>query len=83
MKSASVADLRNKFASVSRWIHEGESVTIKKRGKPFAVLTPAGPSTKAPDHWPSFGDRLERAFPDGPKKGMRSEELLDLMRGDY
>ncbi len=32
MKTASVIDLRNNFASVSRWIYEGESVAIQKRG---------------------------------------------------
>ncbi|MEJ0000296.1 MAG: hypothetical protein WDO13_14725 [Verrucomicrobiota bacterium] len=44
MKVATVADLRNKFAQVSRWIEDGEKVEIRKRGKVFAVLTP--PSTQ-------------------------------------
>ena len=41
MRRASVADLRNNFATVSKWIQEGESVTITKRGQAFATLTPA------------------------------------------
>ncbi len=32
MKTATVADLRNNFASLSKWIHDGEAVTITKRG---------------------------------------------------
>ncbi len=41
MKVASVADLRNDFRRVSAWISDGETVEIKRRGKPFATLIPA------------------------------------------
>jgi len=40
MKSATVRDLRNKFARVSRWVEKGETVQILKRGKPFARIVP-------------------------------------------
>ena len=40
MKSATVRDLRNRFARVSRWVAKGETVQILKRGKPFARLVP-------------------------------------------
>jgi len=40
MKTASVADLRNRFRRVSSWIEEGETVRIVKRGRAFADLTP-------------------------------------------
>lgn len=33
MKTATVADLRNRFPSVFRWIEEGETVELTKRGK--------------------------------------------------
>ncbi|NDC39727.1 MAG: prevent-host-death protein, partial [Proteobacteria bacterium] len=32
MKTATVADLRNNFAALSRWVHGGESIVITKRG---------------------------------------------------
>ena len=32
MKHASVADLRNKFARISKWIEAGETVEITKAG---------------------------------------------------
>ncbi len=82
MKVASVADLRNNFASVSRWIYEGENVTIQKRGQAFAVLSPAGKKKKAGIEWPDYESRLKRMFPNGPTKGS-SEEIIDDMRGEY
>jgi prevent-host-death family protein len=41
MRTATVRDLRNRFARLSAWIGEGESVEITKAGKPFARLIPA------------------------------------------
>ncbi len=40
MKTATVRDLRNEFARVSKWLEKGEAVQIIKRGKPFARLVP-------------------------------------------
>jgi len=82
MKNATVADLRNNFATVSRWIYEGESVLIKKRGTVFAVLSPAVKKKKRAIEWPDFQARLNHIFPDGPTKGS-AEEVIDYMRGEY
>ena len=82
MKTASVADLRNHFAAVSRWIYEGETVTINKRGKAFAALVPL-PKKKAALAWPDFESRLRRLFPSGPTGGMTAKEIVDYMRGKY
>jgi prevent-host-death family protein len=40
MKTASVRDLRNHFAKVSRWIKDGQQVEITSRGVPLAHLVP-------------------------------------------
>lgn len=40
MKTATVRELRNDFARVSKWLKRGESVQIVKRGKPFARVVP-------------------------------------------
>ena len=40
MKTASVRELRNEFRRLSKWINQGESIQIVKRGKPFARLIP-------------------------------------------
>jgi len=82
MRRASVADLRNNFATVSKWIQEGESVTITKRGQAFATLAPARKKKKdappGPDHRAAWRRRI---FPDGPTKG-DVQEVLDYDRGD-
>ena len=46
MRTASVADLRNRFATISAWIENGETVQIVKRGRPFGTLTPPVPTKK-------------------------------------
>ena len=40
MKTATVRDLRNHFAKVSRWLANGEKVEITSRGVPLAQLVP-------------------------------------------
>jgi antitoxin (DNA-binding transcriptional repressor) of toxin-antitoxin stability system len=79
MKSATVADLRNSFATVSKWIHEGESVVITKRGLPFATLSPM----KRRKILPPLDRlaRLQKLFPDGPVGG-DARDVLDYDRGD-
>lgn len=79
IKTATVADLRNDFASISKWIHEGEAVTITKRGLPFASLAPARKQRKLPPV-----DRLahlQKLFPKGPING-NSREVVDYDRCD-
>lgn len=40
MKTATIRDLRNDFARISKWLEKGETVEIIKRGKPVADLVP-------------------------------------------
>jgi antitoxin (DNA-binding transcriptional repressor) of toxin-antitoxin stability system len=40
MKTATVRDLRNEFARISKLIKQGETVQIINRGKPIARLVP-------------------------------------------
>lgn len=40
MKTATVRDLRNQFGRISKWLADGETVQILKRGKPFARIVP-------------------------------------------
>jgi antitoxin (DNA-binding transcriptional repressor) of toxin-antitoxin stability system len=40
MKTATVRELRNDFARLSKWLEKGEAVQIIKRGKPFARVVP-------------------------------------------
>ena len=40
MKTATIRDLRNDFARLSKWLDKGETIEIVKRGKPVADLVP-------------------------------------------
>jgi antitoxin (DNA-binding transcriptional repressor) of toxin-antitoxin stability system len=41
MKTASVRDLRNNFARISRWLKDGQQVEITSRGMPVGLITPS------------------------------------------
>jgi antitoxin (DNA-binding transcriptional repressor) of toxin-antitoxin stability system len=79
MKTATAADLRNSFATISKWIHEGESVLITKRGRPFATLSPSRqrPALRPLDRMA----RLRKSFPQGPVNG-DARIIVDYDRGD-
>jgi antitoxin (DNA-binding transcriptional repressor) of toxin-antitoxin stability system len=81
MKRASVADLRNKFARISKWLEAGEVVEITKRGRAFATLKPAKPRRQAVE-WPDLEGRLRSIWPDGVK-GKPVSEIIDEARGGY
>jgi len=80
MKTATVADLRNRFAEISHWLIAGEEVTITKRGKPFATIRSAlkRPAPKKPLN------RLERIHRLNPKGRSKwdSMDVLDYDRSE-
>ena len=45
MKTATVRDLRNNFARISRWVESGQEVEITKRGDVVAKLVPVAKKT--------------------------------------
>ena len=79
MKSATAADLRNKFSTLSKWIHEGETVVINKRGRPFATLAPVRKRKALPPL--DRLSRLKKLFPNGPVGG-DARDVVDYDRGD-
>ena len=80
MKTATVADLRNNFATLSLWVNAGESIVITKRGIPFATVSPIKRKKKAGRSVDRLA-RLKKLFPDGPVKGNISE-VIDIERGE-
>jgi prevent-host-death family protein len=64
MKTATVRDLRNRFARVAAWIAEGEPVEITKSGKPFALLVPPAPVKKTKLVKPDIMERLKETWGD-------------------
>ena len=51
MKTATVRDLRNNFASVAKWIEHGEQITITRNGEDFATLSPLAPKKPRKVDW--------------------------------
>ena len=68
-KSATVADLRNHFPSVYKWILEGEQVELTKRGKLIARIVPASEKQKRVFQLPDFNRLQVEVF--GPEKQKR------------
>ena len=81
MKTATVRDLRNQFARVSRWIEEGESVEITKDGRPFARLTPMPPTKPKKVKMPDFMARM-KGYMNEPLPAGTTESIIDYDRGD-
>lgn len=80
MKTANVADLRNNFAVIAAWIRDGETVSIHKRGRPFAKLVPVTEGQERPMPRIDFAGRLRRiwgdkVFSDAEVAAMRAAEL--------
>jgi len=51
MRTATVRDLRNRYASLLRWIRAGEEIVITQRGKAVARLVPEQPEPDARVAW--------------------------------
>lgn len=50
-RTATVRELRNRFAEVAKWIADGEEVTITRNGAAFATLAPAQPKPAPGADW--------------------------------
>jgi antitoxin (DNA-binding transcriptional repressor) of toxin-antitoxin stability system len=80
MKTANVADLRNDFQKVAAWISDGESVSIRMRGKLFATLTPARGLNEPAMPKIDFATQLkkiwgDKVFSDEEVRKMKAAEL--------
>jgi antitoxin (DNA-binding transcriptional repressor) of toxin-antitoxin stability system len=79
MKVATVRDLRNDFAKITRWLEDGEAVEIRKRGKVIGRIAPARPHAPTAREWPDFAARARKAFGDAVTPD--SQPLIDEGRG--
>jgi len=78
MKTATVRDLRNHFATVAKWIGEGEEVTITRHGAAFATLSPATAKKPSRQDWakrfaekPAVGRKTTKAETEAFWKALR------------
>ena len=51
MKTATVRELRNNFASLAKWIERGEQISITRNGEDFATLSPLEPKNPRKVDW--------------------------------
>ena len=52
MKTASVGEIQKNFSRILKEIKAGEEITVTRRGKPVAKITPLGPKKEI--DWPDF-----------------------------
>ncbi len=80
MKTANVRQIRNAFPSLLRRVEKGETVTITKRGKAVAAITPL-PRKKGGKPWADHEEWLLAQFPE-PLEGVTAAGMVSYGRGD-
>jgi antitoxin (DNA-binding transcriptional repressor) of toxin-antitoxin stability system len=82
MKTVTVRELRNEFPRIEAWVHDGESVSISKRGRVIAMLVPAHDTGRESDNRakPDIMARLgknwgKRVFSMAEVEAMRAAEV--------
>ncbi len=81
-RTATVRDLRNRFADVAKWIEDGEEVTITRHGEAFATLAPARPGKPRKPDW---AGRFKLRPPIPANRKLTKDEtqaLYDHMKGE-
>jgi prevent-host-death family protein len=73
MKTATVRELRNNFASLAKWIERGEQITITRNGEDLAMLSPAAPKKPSKVDWAA---RFAKYKPVGRKLSKAQTEKL-------
>ena len=73
MKTATVRDLRNNFASLAKWIEHGEKITITRNGETFATLSPA---TREKPRKADWAARFKKYKPVGRKVSRAETDAL-------
>jgi len=48
MIEVSVSDLRTHLSAYLRRLEQGETITVTRRGKPVALISPAEPAARSP-----------------------------------
>ena len=78
MKSVSVRELKHDTTTVLSWVGHGESVEVRRRGKPVAMLVPR--KGKRSKKLPDFAARIRAAYGRGVSK-TTGTELVSELRG--
>ncbi len=76
MKTATVRELRNNFATLARRLELGEQITITRNGHVFATLLPATQPKSRKDLKAAWQERLKRYKPVGRKVSRAETDAL-------
>lgn len=78
MKTATVRELRNNFATLAKQIEQGEQITITRNGHAFATLSPAVAAKPPKADWAA---RFAKRPPIGRKlSAQETEEFWSRLR---
>jgi len=60
MKTATIRELKHYTTTVLSWVADGETVEVRRRNQPVALLSPLG--RRSPIKRPDFGVRLRAIY---------------------
>jgi len=82
MKKASVRQLLHNVTGVMRWVEDGETVEVTKRGKVIAELHPPAPRKRGKVQMPDFMARMKSYCGDFVLTADQAARILAESRGD-
>lgn len=79
MRITTIRELKHDTTTVLSWVAEGETVEVRRRNEPVALLSP--PRRQSPARRPDFAARLKAIY--GKKRlGTTGTALISASRGD-
>jgi antitoxin (DNA-binding transcriptional repressor) of toxin-antitoxin stability system len=82
MKQATVRQLLHNVTGVMRWVEDGETVEVTKRGKVIAELRPPMPKKPRKVRMPDFMARMKSYCGDFVLTDEQAARILAESRGD-
>ncbi len=79
MKTTTIRELKHATSTVLSWVEQGETVEIRRRNHPVAILTP--PTKKEAVVLPDFAGRLQAIYGDHLMP-VTADELISEARGE-
>jgi len=83
MKTATVRDLRTKFPVLARWLEDGQSIEITRRGRVIAHLTRAGAGKAGKAKKPDMMKQLREIYGDYVMPEEEAAAILDYNKGKW
>jgi antitoxin (DNA-binding transcriptional repressor) of toxin-antitoxin stability system len=83
MRTASIREVRHDLSRILEWVANGEEVTITKRRRTVARLSPPGARKSTRKPMPDIGGRLQKVFGRKVISDQAVRAVLDESRGAY